>query len=73
MLVRVSHILYAYGEILKRMPEVAKVKLIGIFNGILNGDLIPNEWKECSIYTIHKGGDISYCSNYRPIAPLDPV
>jgi len=58
------------GEILKHMPEEAREELLCIFNDILRTRQFPDQWRETRIYTLHKGGDGSKCSNYRPISLL---
>lgn len=37
---------------------------------IINGEDIPEQWKESIIVTIYKEGDITKCPNYRLISRL---
>ena len=37
-------------------------------NEILNGAVIPKEWKESRVKLLHKGGKTDESKNYRPIA-----
>ena len=49
--------------------EVEEVeKLRGLMNGILNGAVIPKEWRESRMKLLHKGGRTDELKNYRPIA-----
>jgi exonuclease III len=55
-------------ELLKALPDVMRNKLVELFQTFLVQGQVPKEWNHCTIYTIHKGGDVSKCSNYRPIS-----
>ena len=55
-------------ELLQYLPQHAKLLLTHLFNRFLESTITPDEWRHCRIYTIHKGGDIAKCSNFRPIS-----
>jgi hypothetical protein len=55
-------------ELLKALPPRAVRTLATLFTRFLQQRRTPDEWRKCIIYTIHKGGDASRCSNYRPIS-----
>lgn len=55
-------------ELLKALPQKAITLLALLMSKFLNSGETPHEWRTCRIFTIHKGGDVSRCSNYRPIS-----
>ena len=52
---------------LKVLPNEHIEILTHIFNKCLNGDQIPDSWKEAAITLIYKDGDKAHPGNYRPI------
>ena len=44
--------------------------LCGFFNQSLHTDIVPDSFKHAYISPVHKGGDPSGISNYRPISIL---
>jgi len=57
-------------ELLQHLPESAITRMTGLLNEVLRTKIIPTEWTTAKVYTLHKGGDPSKCSNYRPISLL---
>lgn len=58
-------------ECIQEAPEKVLDYLLLIFNTVLRTQEIPSEWRESKLYTLHKGGDASNPSNYRPITLLN--
>ncbi len=54
----------------KYAPESIKSELVLLFNSILETRDVPDLWRTCNIFTIHKAGDEENPANYRPIALL---
>ena len=48
-------------------PELAPV-LSKLFNKSLNSGSCPSSWKKADVFPVHKKGDRSITSNYRPIS-----
>jgi len=59
--------------VLKRCGEQLSVPLCILFNKSLSDAYFPQSWKKADIYPVHKKGDRSLCSNYRPISLLSPT
>jgi hypothetical protein len=49
------------------VPEVASLLTI-VFEYSLQKRKLPDEWKMAHVVPIHKGGDKTVCSNYRPVS-----
>lgn len=56
------------GELLKALPQAAVEHLARIFSALLRHHRTPDAWRHARIFTIHKSGDVTKCSNYRPIS-----
>ena len=41
-----------------------------LYQSILNGEEMPEDWREAVIIPIYKKGDVTKCENYRPIGLL---
>ena len=41
-----------------------------LYQSILNGEEMPEDWREAVIIPIYKKGDVTKCENYRPISLL---
>lgn len=55
-------------SMIANLPDIATKHLLGIFNDIINGDEIPNSWKEYLILAFPKPNkDPAMAENYRPI------
>jgi Reverse transcriptase (RNA-dependent DNA polymerase) len=55
-------------EAFKALGELAEVALTDLFNEILEGGTMPDEWRKSILVPIFKGkGDVQECSNYRGI------
>ena len=58
-------------EVWKFGGEKVGLWLCTIFNKIINGDPMPNDWRKSSLVPVFKNkGDILSCTNYRPIKLL---
>ena len=55
-------------ELLRHLPENIRRLLAGLFSTFVNDCKTPDAWRHCRIFTLHKTGDVSRCSNYRPIS-----
>lgn len=60
-------------ELIKHAPLKAIEILRDIFNKILFGDSIPEEWNKSYISSIYKKGNKRDCDNYRGIAVISSV
>ena len=50
------------------MEEVGVNYLTSLFNKILAGERIPDEWRKRTLISIYKNkGDVQDCSNYRGV------
>jgi len=69
ILIEFYKVLFCNEELLETHPGAGKcLKLI--FNKIWNGSF-PKKWNSASIVSIPKKGDLSDCSNYRGISPIN--
>ena len=41
-----------------------------LYQSIINGEEMPEDWREAVIIPIHKKGNVTKCENYRPISLL---
>ena len=41
--------------------------------GVMEGNSVPNEWKESRVVLVHKCGSVNESRNYRPIAIINVV
>ncbi len=58
-------------EAWRSLGEMAVGWLTRLFNGILEGERMPNEWRKSVLVPIFKNkGDVQSCSNYRGIKLL---
>ena len=55
-------------KLLKECSTTLSKPLILIFNRLLMEGKLPTDWKKANITPIHKGGDKTEPSNYRPIS-----
>jgi hypothetical protein len=39
----------------------------------MNNDTLPADWKRAIVVPIHKGGDLSLITNYRPVSLISVV
>lgn len=44
-----------------------------LYNALLDEGRLPADWLTSTIIPIHKGGDRSNCSSYRPVSPTAVV
>jgi hypothetical protein len=56
------------GEILKMVEEVMIPYLARLLDIIMNNGTLPGDWKRATVIPIHKGGDRSLVTNYRPVS-----
>ena len=56
------------GEILKLGGEAMIPYLTRLLEITVNNGSIPEDWKKATVIPIHKGGDRSLVSNYRPVS-----
>jgi len=56
------------GEILKLVGEAMIPYLARLLDIAVNNDTLPGEWKRATVIPIHKGGDRSLVTNYRPVS-----
>jgi hypothetical protein len=57
-----------YAEMLKHGTDKLITMLTWIINSCLNGEEIPQQWKDAYISSVHKKGSKKDCSNYRGIS-----
>jgi len=57
--------------IFKNLPEKAKDLMVKNYNKLLNGETLPDDWKEGTITTLFKKGDRLDIANRRPITLLN--
>ena len=55
------------GEIIKMGGEAMIPYLSRLLEIIMNNGTLPEDWKRATVVPIHKGGDRSLVTNYRPI------
>lgn len=59
------------GEFLRSLPEAWLIYLHGIFNKILDTEILPKSWSKILLFMLHKKGDRSDPLNYRGIALIN--
>ena len=59
---------FILNEMLKSTSLEITPFLVSLFNYIFKNKIFPTEWKKSIIVPIHKKGDVSICSNFRPIS-----
>lgn len=58
-------------NLLKNLPDVAKRRLLNLFNKFLESNIVPHEWRQVKVIAIQKPGKpASDHNSYRPIAML---
>ncbi len=62
-----------YGDLIKITPEELDKEILLLFNQIMKERRIPDEWRESTTFSIHKGGDPTLVTQYRPIALLNTL
>jgi hypothetical protein len=55
------------GEILKLDGEAMILYLARLLDITMNNGTLPGDWKKVTVIPIHKGGDRSLVTNYRPV------
>lgn len=60
-------------EALMYADQGTKRKLLSIINGCLQGDPVPDEWRDVRIFPLHKKGDPRLAKNYRGISLVNSV
>ena len=55
------------GELLK-MGEAMIPYLVRLLEIIMNNGTLPGDWRRATVVSVHKGGDRSLVSNYRPVS-----
>ena len=58
------------GRVLKECAKELSPSLTKLFNLSLTTGTVPDDWKMANVTPVHKKGDRSACSNYRPISLL---
>ena len=56
--------------VLKELSREMSPALCGFFNQSLHTGIVPDSFKQAYVSPVHKGGDPSEISNYRPISLL---
>jgi len=56
------------GEILKLGGEAMIPYLARLLEITMNNGTLPGDWKKATVIPIHKGGDRSLVTNYRPVS-----
>ena len=57
-------------RVLKELSREVSPALCGFFNQSLHTGIVPDSFKQAYVSPVHKGGDPSEISNYRPISLL---
>ena len=60
-------------NLLKSIAGVISKQLIHISNLSINSGIFPSRWKIARVIQLHKPGNKSDVSNYRPIANTSPL
>jgi Reverse transcriptase (RNA-dependent DNA polymerase) len=60
-------------ELLKYSVPAGKRMLLTLFNLVWQCEDVPVNWRQGRIINLHKGGDATECSNYRPITLLHVI
>jgi hypothetical protein len=56
------------GEILKMGGEAMIPYLVRLLEITMNNSTLPGDWRRATVVPVHKGGDRSLASNYRPVS-----
>ncbi|XP_062702077.1 uncharacterized protein LOC134285420 isoform X1 [Aedes albopictus] len=58
-------------NLLKNLPDVAKRRLLNLFNQFLDNNIVPDDWRQVRVIAVQKPGKpASDHNSYRPIAML---
>lgn len=61
-------------NLLKKLPDVAKKRLLNLFNLLLEQNIVPHEWRQVKVIAIQKPGKpASDHNSYRPIAMISCI
>lgn len=61
-------------KLLKNLPDIAKRRLLNLFNNIFEFNIVPIQWRQVRVIAIKKPGKPASDSNsYRPIAMLSCI
>lgn len=52
-------------------PKEVHSLLAQLYNAVLETGKVPEGWHKGVLYTLHKGGSVSECSNFRPVSLLN--
>jgi len=61
------------GEILKMVGEAMIPYLARLLEITMNNGALPGDWRRDTVVPIHKGGDRSLFTNYRPVSSTSVV
>lgn len=61
-------------DLLKKLPDVAKERLLNLYNKLLEQNVVPDEWRQVKVIAIQKPGKpASDHNSYRPIAMISCI
>lgn len=61
-------------NLLKNLPDIAKKRLLNLFNLLLAQNIVPHEWRQVKVIAIQKPGKpASDHNSYRPIAMISCI